>query len=286
MGFSYAAFTVMMPDYTVEESAALLKELGYQGIEWRVHSVASNTVGVTDYWRGNKATFDVHTIVEKAPYIRKLAEDNGLENIALGTYLSYKHLDDVKRCMEAAVIMGCRDIRVSPPNYTGKVNYNDLYEEAVDGYHKIEDLAKQYKVRANIELHPGSICCSAGLGYRFVSNFDPDWVGVILDPGNMVAEGYENWQMGLELLGPYLSYVHVKNTAWVRLDTHNHETRWRNVASSMRDGFVPWRLVMTALDKVGYKGWLALEDFAPGETRAKLADDIDYLKCLESALGL
>ena len=41
MAFRYAAFTVMMPDYTIEESAALLSKLGYDGVEWRVHNVPS-----------------------------------------------------------------------------------------------------------------------------------------------------------------------------------------------------------------------------------------------------
>ncbi|GIX08239.1 MAG: hypothetical protein KatS3mg115_2642 [Candidatus Poribacteria bacterium] len=46
--------------------------------------------------------------------------------------------------------------------------------------------------------------------------FRPEQVGVIHDAGNMVHEGFENYQMGCELLGPYLAHVHVKNAAWVR----------------------------------------------------------------------
>jgi sugar phosphate isomerase/epimerase len=43
---------------------------------------------------------------------------------------------------------------------------------------------------------------------------------------------------------------------------------------------------MLALVKVGYRGWLSIEDFAPGDTLKKLADDIAYLKSVQSTLGL
>lgn len=286
MPFKYSVFTVMMPEYDLKNAAALLGKLGYNGVEWRVHNVPGAPPEVTDFWRGNKATINVETIVDEAENIRKITEDNGLEIMALATYLSYKLLDDVERCMEAARIMGCGAIRVSPPGYNGSENYNDIFEEALEGYGKIEELARDYNVRANIELHHGKICPSASLGYRLVSNFDPEYIGIIYDPGNMVCEGCENWQMGLELLGPYLSHVHIKNAAWVRTGEDNGVKRWKTEMVSLKDGIVAWDEVLLALDRVGYKGWLSFEDFGPGETEAKLRDGIGYLKSLEKTLGI
>lgn len=287
MSFKYSVFTVMMPDFDIEESAALLKSLGYNGVEWRVHSVPSVFPDKADFWRGNRATIDIETIIKTAPKIRRITEDAGLEIVGLGTYLGYKLLDDITRCMEAAQIMGCKSIRVSPPNYDGSVNYNDLYEEALEGYAMVEDLAREYGVRANIEIHHGNICSSASLTYRLVSNFDPDYVGVIYDPGNMICEGYENWQLGLELLGPYLSHVHVKNSAWVEAGvTEEGEKRWKHTMVATKEGCVDWTVMLMALSKVGYSGWLSFEDFSLGDTKIKLADNIAYLKALANRLDL
>lgn len=286
MPFKYSAFTVMMPEYTLEEAAALLRELNFDGVEWRVHTVPDTVPAEADFWRGNKATVDLASIVDRANEVRKIAEDNHLEILALGTYLSYRMLDDVERCMDAARMMGCSAIRVSPPTYSGSENYNDVYEEAVDGFARVEDLARRYRVRANVELHAGNICSSASLGYRFVSNFDPDLIGVIYDPGNMIMEGYERWQLGLELLGPYLSHVHVKNAAWVQEGVYDGAKRWKGAVAPMKEGFVWWPDVLGALDRVGYKGWLSFEDFAPGQTRTKLAEGIAYLKSVESSLRI
>lgn len=287
MPFRYAAFTVMMPEYELAAAAALLSELGYQGVEWRVHSVPKDMPSQPDFWRGNRATIDIGTITQSARDVKKLSEDHGLTIIGLGTYLSYKLLSDVERCMEAARTMGCGSIRVSAAKYDGSENYNDMYEEAVEGYAQVEELARKYGVRANIEIHHGSICSSASLAYRLVSNFDPDYLGVIMDPGNMVFEGYENWQLGLELLGPYLSYVHVKNSATTRNGSLDDGTAiWKPAVVPMKEGAVSWREVIMALNKVGYRGWMSFEDFAPGETKVKLTEDLGYMRTLEAELGI
>lgn len=294
MSFRYAAFTVMMPDSTLEESAALLSKLGCEGVEWRVHNVPGTLkCGVGrpshsgDLWSTHKSTIDLATILEKAPDIRKLADDNGLTTIGLGTYINYKHLDDVQRCMEAANILGCDSVRVATPKYDGSADYVDLFESTLEGFAKVEALARQYDVQANIEIHEHNICCSASLAHRLVSNFEPDHVGVILDPGSMIGQGYEGWQLAVELLGPYLSHVHVKNSAWVRAGTADDGAAlWTTEAADLKTGCVNWRNVLFALNRVGFSGWLAIEDFTKADTESKLADGLAYLKATEAALGL
>ncbi|OFX18194.1 MAG: hypothetical protein A2Z18_01190 [Armatimonadetes bacterium RBG_16_58_9] len=286
MPFKYAVFTVMMPEFTPEQVVSEIKKLGYKGVEWRVHNVPSRNTAAASSWGANKATIDLATIADKAEHTRTICEDNDLEIIALGTYLSHTMLDDVERCMEAAKILGCPSIRVSPPAYDGTENFYDLCEEAADGYARVEDLAKDYEVRANVELHHGNLCPSASLAYRLVSNFDPDFVGVIYDPGNMMCEGFEDWQLGLEMLGPYLSHVHVKNVGWVEDSCQEDVKHWKTQVVPMKEGIVSWEEVRLALSKVGYRGWLSIEDFAPGDTLKKLADDIAYLKSIQSTLGL
>jgi len=284
MAFKYAVFTVMTPDLSLEETAQALQELGYSGVEWRVHTVPAEMPETPDYWRGNRSTVDFAHIRTLAPEVKALSDAYDLAVPALGTYLGYRMLDDVERAMEAAKMMECPQIRVGVPGYDGSRNYNDLFEEAIEGYEKVEALARAYGVRANIELHHGKLCPSASLAYRFVSHFDPEFIGVIYDPGNMVCEGYENWLLGLELLGPYLAHVHVKNAAW-RVDHERDGVKiWRPAMVGMREGQVNWLEVLQALKTVGYDGWLSFEDFSPGDTRTKLAANIEYLRKLEARL--
>jgi len=284
MEFKYCVFTVMTPDLDLEEVASTLKSLGYEGVEWRVTKIPKEPPVTVDFWRGNRATVNASKILEVAPEVKALSDRYGLAIPALGTYVSAKETEEVRRSMEAARIMGCPQIRVGVPKYDGSRDHNELLDETVEDYRKVEALAEEYGVKANMEIHMGNICPSASATCRFLSNFDPKHVGAIYDPGNMVYEGYENWQMGLEILGPYLAHVHVKNSKWEVFAEEGGVKRWRAASAGMREGQVYWGEVLVALRKVGYGGWLSFEDFSKGETKVKLKENIDYLKGLEKKL--
>jgi len=284
MRFEYCVFTVMTPDLGLEEAASTLGSLGYKGVEWRVTEVPKEPPATVDFWRGNRATVDASKVLEKAPEVKALSDKYGLAIPALGTYVTAKELEEVQKFMEAAKIMGCPQIRVGVPGYNGSINYNELFDEALEDYGKVEALAKEYRVKANIEIHMGNICPSASAARRFLSNFNPKHVGAIYDPGNMVHEGYENWQMGLEILGPYLAHVHVKNSRWEIVSEEDGVKRWRATMCGIKEGQVYWGDVLAALRKVGYNGWLSFEDFSKGETKVKLKENIHYLKVLEKKL--
>jgi sugar phosphate isomerase/epimerase len=103
-----------------------------------------------------------------------------------------------------------------------------------------------------------STCATARAG----SQFDPQYIGVIYDPGNMVHEGYECWRLGMELLGPYLHEVHAKNAIWEAADgTVLRQPHF----SGMHSGFANWQQIMEDLKAVGYDGWIAFEDFSEDE---------------------
>jgi sugar phosphate isomerase/epimerase len=128
-----------------------------------------------------------------------------------------------------------------------------------------QTLAKQYGVKAVIENHHRTIAPSAALAHRLVAAFDPEYVGVIHDAGNMVYEGFEEYRMGLELLGPYLAHVHLKNAAWQRpSDGGVWQANWAPLA----DGVVDWQKLFAALRAVGYTGWLGIEDFSQARPSA------------------
>lgn len=283
MGFKYSVFTVMTPDLSLEKLAATLKSIGYDGVEWRVTTVPEKIEKI-DFWRGNKATVDASRLIEEAPRVRRLSDENGLAIPALGTYLSAENPAEIEKAMKAAKIMGCPQIRVGVPRYDGSRDYNELFKETVDRFAEVEMLTKKYDVKGNIEIHHRTICPSASSTYRIVSNFDPDHIGVIYDPGNMTCEGYENWLMGLQILGPYLSHVHVKNAKW-QLSIGEGHSGWHPVWCSLSEGFVDWREVLSALRKVGYDGWLSFEDFSEGNTLTKLRENLKYMKDLERSFG-
>jgi sugar phosphate isomerase/epimerase len=244
-------------------------------VEWRVVDIPDERRSeAPSFWGNNLCTFPLD--VAQAEEAGRLAHEAGLEVVGLGTYLDVGNLAGVEAAMQFAQICGAKQIRVSPGHWRAGMNYAECFDKAVDFWTDVEALAKQYGIRAVVEIHQNTIAPSASAAYRLVSKFDPAHVGVIHDAGNMVCEGYEDYRLGLQLLGPYLHHVHIKNTGFRRPDGGGI---WESYWGPIDDGVVNWHNLFAALDEAGYDGWLGLENFSASRpTRETLRYDIAFLK--------
>jgi sugar phosphate isomerase/epimerase len=250
-------FTVGLPDMTPEEAVREIRDAGYDGVEWRVTRVPEEARGEEfSFWGNNLCT--LAPTEEEAHRARRISEEAGLEIAGLGTYVAVGDLEAADEAMRFAVTAGASQIRVGAGAPDGR-SYHELFASAREFLAGVEELVRSHGVKALIEVHHRTICPSASLAHRLVSAFDPDLVGVILDPGNMAQEGFENYRIGAELLGPYLAHVHIKNSAFERPAGGGvWEPRW----APLEDGVVDFGLVFEALEYVGYDGWLVMEDFS------------------------
>ena len=275
----FAVFTVSTPAYTPEEVVVKLKEFGYDGVEWRVIDEPPNPLGM-GFWHGNKATIPFTGFVEAAPTYRKLADDQGLAIPSIGTYVQSDNLDDVETAMKGAVAMGVKRLRVGPGRYDGTEPFMPLWTRGRENFKRVAELAETYGVQALIELHHRTICPSASSARLFVEGLNPEQIGVIHDAGNMVYEGFEAYRMGLEILGPYLAHVHVKNARWFPVKYLEDKTvEWKCDAAAVHKGIADIRALFRAMKAVGYDGWVTLEDFSterPLDDRLK--ENLEFLK--------
>src|SRR5690606_18207963 len=116
---------------------------------------------------------------------------------------------------------------------------------------KIQDLVAKHNVQALIEIHHGTICPSASATRAFVEGLDPKHVGVIHDCGNMVHEGYENYRMGIAILGEYLAHVHVKNARWFPVKYLADKTVvWKCDWTAVHKGIADIRELFRALHEI------------------------------------
>lgn len=267
-------FTLCLPDLTPEQAVREIQAAGYAGVEWRVARIPEEVRGQEpSFWQNNLCT--LQPTEAEARRARSLCEGAGLEVIGLGTYIGVGDLDAVDEAMNLARVADAPQIRVGSGSLEG-ASYARRFEEARRFLVGVEKLAGRYGVKALVEIHHQTICPSASLAHRLVSGFDPDAMGVIFDPGNMAVEGFEDYRIGTELLGPYLSHVHLKNAAFDRSDGV-----WRPRWAPLEDGVVDFERLFEALLAAGYDGWLVMEDFSAARpSREALRHNLGFVRDL------
>jgi len=75
-------------------------------------------------------------------------------------------------------------------------------------------------------------------------------------------EGYENWAMGVDILGEYLCMVGVKNAGvFQRPAGTTFEMRWGREWTTLAEGVVDYGTVHAALNDAGFDGPLCMHNF-------------------------
>ena len=144
---------------------------------------------------------------------RELAKKYDLSIPCLGSYVLSSEPAELEQAFAVAQACGADYLRVRVPWYSDapEFSYADSLAETRAAYRWLSEQGHKTGIRSLIEIHNNSICPSASAAMRVLEGLDPATVGVILDPGNYAFEGLERMSMVMELLGPYLRHVHVKN---------------------------------------------------------------------------
>ena len=276
----YSIFTVCMKDLTPEQLLPELKKHGYDGVEWRVTQPNYDASRPLGYWDNNRCNIDVNTVVERAGEIRAMCAQYGIEMPALGTYVTSAQYEEAAEMLKAAALLGCPKVRVTGLRYDGSGRYDELLFASQAGFAKLVPVARHYGVQMDVEMHPNTLTPSASAARRMVDPFDPAVVGVIYDVGNTVNEGFEDYKMGLEILGPYLSHVHIKNARLAPDGQYDDGgAKYASAQAPLWGGMAAFAKFNAALRAVGYDGYLSCEDFNDEMTTPeKLARNIEYLK--------
>lgn len=281
----FAVFTVSLPEWTPRQAARVLAAQGWDGIEWRVVD-QDDSVSGNGFWEGNRCTWPASTFSTDVREIKELTADAGLTMPSLGTYVPSSDLASVDRLMGVAAELGVPRMRVLLRSVDGG-GYQTAFDASRRDFETVAALAARHGVRALVELHPQSVVSSASAARRFLDGLDPENVGVIHDVGNLLYEGFEHLPWSLEILGPYLAHVHVKNAVLDMVERTAEDAQWRWRAAPMRSGAADLRGFFRALTESNYTGWVTVEDFStevPLEQRT--ADNLAYVRALAAEASM
>ncbi|RKP57268.1 sugar phosphate isomerase/epimerase [Cohnella endophytica] len=274
-------FTVASPELDPERLAETAKQAGLHAIEWRYTEVPADVADqAPSFWGNNLCTISPSGGEAELERFKRATEAHGLTTLSVTPYLRAGDLEATEQVLKAAQYLGASVIRLGVPGYDRSKPFEQLFKQGREYLEAAEKLCVQYGVKGLVETHHVTIAASASAARRLVDGLNPNAIGVLYDPGNLVHEGFENYRMGMEILGPYLAHVHVKNAGWYpNGEAEDGSATWASDWKGLKVGSVPWRQVIADLVAVGYDGYLGVEDFSRQftETADMLNHFADYI---------
>jgi len=279
-------FTTFTPEYTFEEACNLIKALGYVGVQPRVVADASTHFDPAkpyNPWSNNKGGIPESEFFANPQKALQAAANAGLEITSIASYTNTSNMDRAVRMVKACSKAGIRNVRIGsmPLPRSPRFDYPKFLDASRGVYKELVSEAKRHGVRPCLELHDGTAFPGPSGSIAFLRGFDPETVGVLYDPANMISDGWEVPGLSINILGPYLAEVHVKNSKWVpnRDDPRGVKT-WKVESAYMEDGCVNWAEVIEQLKLHRYTGWLVEE----GNTQSHGRDTYTRLKMTHQLL--
>jgi sugar phosphate isomerase/epimerase len=276
----FALFSGSAPELNPAQLVGLLKEQGWDGVEWRVtDQEESSTPG---FWAGNLATFPLTGLERLIDEIDSTTRGAGLDHAGIAGYVAIDDHENADRLLSATAALGAKRVRLQVPKATPGSDYESLFAQTRTHAQAAVKLAARHGVQVLIQIHHGSIISTASAARRLLDELDPNHIGVIHDLGNLTIEGREGLQSyvpGLQVIRDYLAHVHVKNAVWKQTGTRDDGTvEWSWEWAPLRSGMGDVPLYLSSLAEVGYDGWVTVENFTNERTLTeRLKDDIDYL---------
>lgn len=280
-----SATTVMMPEFDLRETAELLVKLGFDGAEWRCRQIPE---GQRDRpyspWGNVKNDLSPDNIAVRGGELMEASEELGLAVAGLATNMGADELDEVRKVAEACAKWEIPLFRMGAPRpYKPDENYRTLVDDTIRALDTALRITRECGVRVLLEIHRGTVACSASQAYLVVKEFDAQDIGVIFDIANMsLGEGHEPTSMGLDLLGDYVAHVHAgggRPAAGER--GADGELTWAWETCDLADSVISVPQFCRDLEARGYQGFISIEDFRPLPIEEKLTRQLSFLRSLD-----
>jgi sugar phosphate isomerase/epimerase len=257
-------FAPSVSQLTLAETIGLLTKMGYKWVEWRVQT---NQQIEASPWGKAYNTLVLDHLLDDASEVAGLLKGTGIRVAALQVDAPEDFPDLRKVVREAARMMDCSKVLLFSPPFDvceGYRSQKQKFQEGIRGW--VAEFAGTGS-RICLETHFSSISPSTALTMGLLEPFSAEQTGVMWDPANMVFEGSEIPAMGLDLMGPHLAEVHLKNGEWKR----EEDGKWNFNFCDLSQGIVRWPAVLKLLSERHYTGPLIVEDYRWMDPEAKLS---------------
>lgn len=264
-------FSKMLQEFSVGEAAKRIKALGFDGVDLTVRPGG-------------------HVLPERVghdlPVAISAIREQGLTVPMISTAITRAN-DPAAESTFAAAAHG--DIRFLKLGYwnASKGKLLEAIDRARRELDALEKLAEKYAVTLGIHNHsgPGYVNCQPAVVWMLVRDRDPKRVASYFDPGHAAVEGGSGgWRQDLELLGPSIRMVAVKDFGW-KTEPGTPKVVWETQQVPLRDGLVAWPEVFAFLKQIQFKGPISLHSEYKGKHSWRDLSTAELIKQTGADLG-
>lgn len=270
---------------TMEEQFKITKEAGFDTIELNLSEAqAADNIVTKELALNDSPTLTMDVTAEELENIKGLSEKYELPITSLSTALHWnypltatdaatrqKGMDVVKKMIDICLALGGDTVLVVPGLVTADAAYDVCYDRSLAAFKELAPYAQEKGIHIGIENVWNKFLLSPLETRDFIDKIASSHVGMYFDAGNVLQFGFpEQW---VRILGNRIKKVHVKD----------FNTSIGNITgfTTLLNGSLNWKHLVTALHEIGYEGPLTCELSAYQENGQQLAYDtshaLDYI---------
>ncbi len=250
----FVLFTDNLSDRTVPEACAAARRAGFDGLDLTVRPgghVLPEAVGT--------GLVEAHRAALAA----------GVDIPMISTAVTDDDSPHAEAIFAAAAHEDIRRLKLGYWEYRPFGTLSAQIDEARAKLRRLVRLGRRYAVLPCVHCHSGRFLAAGGAQlYLILRDFAADEVGAYVDPMHMAIEGGRSgWEMGLDLLAPWLALVGIKDFRWHPAERDAHgQRRWRWEYCPLGEGQAPLPEFVHYLKQLAYNGIVSLHSEYKGET--------------------
>ena len=221
-------------DMPAVDKLALIKELGYDGVE---PGVGNDKEAAELLEARQKTGVPIHGVV------------NGSVN-------------NIPNAIDRAVLYDSSSVLLVAGKVDENKPYAVNYEETQKTIREAIPYAAEKKIMLLVENVWNNFLLSPLEMARYLDELDSEWIGCYFDVGNVVRFGYpEHW---IPVLGERIKKLDIKEYSTQK---QNDEGLWKGFNVKIGDGSIDWAAVRRELTAINYEGWATAEVGGGGRER-------------------
>jgi sugar phosphate isomerase/epimerase len=269
-------FSKHLQSLSLAEAGKAVRELGFEGLDLTVRP---------------GGFIEPQRVAQELTLKVRMLREIGLEVPLATTAITRADEPHARETFEAIHFAGISEIKLGYVRYGAFGTLQTTLDQAARDLEQIEALARATGLRANLHMHSGPYTTSnPAFVHWLIKDRDPAAIGAYVDPGHMTVEGgRDGWRSGLDLLGPRITLVAIKDMAWdSREDEKLGKTRWDMKMVPLRRGIVRWPDVFACLRHLDFTGWISVHseytggqswrDLTVPELLEQTREDLAYLR--------